>query len=760
MSRHAAGDFAGAMALIENEMRSIKSLNQSGRIGTIRVFILASLLLIFGGQLVAQKVIVLTNADIAKVVTGIHHYSVKDETFKLTLRHRLSGIGPMQVSLQKEQQFGNSPFTLKSTLPAELSPDGSLDLEFGVSYSRSLQQANTISLLAVPVGDPDPKTRGIAINIKLSADEVLMFFNDRAKQYTKTLPTFEFVGPTEKLIEVTWNGGTSRNCIYKIETSGRDGFSLVPNAAGAAPLQNGAEIKLNTGGNSFFIRYDGAARKGTVDLARITFTEPGGQSIKTEMVGTYQGGANQFAAAKDLLSKGKLIGDYVPPVVVEPKVVAKEPIKAKDPVKVTEPKVTGGSDSVPNPVVVRSPNEGSTPKNIGEPIPQPSRAAVMPIDTEEYEDGLNEEQAKARLLKYYLRHKDENIVKVGQARFEKVDGIFEAFVPIGIDSILKEDPNFNITPIWVKAVLGSDTVTLPGTNYSYRADSARLTIKLSEEAVEKMAKEDSFQIRVGFMPDYLAGNTPVADKSLVFTGNTYAKMYSNSYLAIILWTLLGLAVFLFFFIGFVVARRPVSSFRYLRESRYQRERHKANSERQRVDVETVHIDLARQDTDLIQLAFVDRGEGLDGRKGDTIEKVRSIHATVPVPRRGALVRFFSWLYAPFGRKREPKFKSVYYSLRIEMIKGAVPQHLRLKDESGMIMLGTTLTGNVLATDLQDFKFTQRPFGYSVYLDPAEFLDYTGAMRTVSIPFRVIEEPFEGYVMTREFNLNLEIAQRF
>ncbi|MEY3442892.1 MAG: hypothetical protein RLZZ519_1173, partial [Bacteroidota bacterium] len=658
--------------------------------------------------------------------------------------------------------FGNSPFTLKTTLPSTLNPDGSLDIEFGVSYARSLQQANTISLLVVPQGDADPKLRGIAINIKLSADEVLMFFNDRAKQYTKTLPTFEFVGPADKLIEVTWNGGTSRNCTYKIETSGRDGFSLIPNAVGGVPLQNGAEIKLNTGGNSFFIHYDGAARKGTVDLARITFTEPGGQSIKAEMVGTYQGGANQFAAAKDLLSKGKLIGDYVPPVVVvEPKVVMKDPVKSKDPVKATEPKVTGGSDSTAGPAVVVNPTkEGSSPKGIGEPIPQPSRAAVMPIDDEEYEDGLTEEQAKARLLKYFLRHKDENIVKVGQARFEKVDGIFEAFVPIGIDSILKEDPNFNITPIWVKAVLGTDSVTLPGTNYSYRADSARLTIKLSEEAVEKMAKEDSFQIRVGFMPDYLAGNTPVADKSLVFTGGTYAKMYSNSYLAIILWSLLGLAVFLFFFIGFVVARRPIASFRYLRESRYQRERHKANSERQRVDVETVHIDLARQDTDLIQLAFVDRGEGLDGRKGDTIEKVRSIHATVPVPRRGALVRFFSWLYAPFGRKREPKFKSVYYSLRIEMIKGAVPQHLRLKDESGMIMLGTTLTGNVLATDLQDFKFTQRPFGYSVYLDPAEFLDYTGAMRTVSIPFRVIEEPFEGYVMTREFNLNLEIAQRF
>jgi hypothetical protein len=712
----------------------------------------------------AQKVIVLTNADLAKVVTGTHHYSQKDQSFKLTLKHRLLGVGPVQVSLQKAEQFQNSPFTLKTALPATLNPDAALDVEFDVSYSRSLQTANTISLLAVPVGDPDPKTRGIAVNLKLSADEVMMFFNDRTKQYTKTLPTFEFVGPGEKLIEVTWNGGASRSAIFKIEDSGRDAFTLVPNAPGATPLANGSEIKLNSGGNSFFIRYDGAAKKGTADAARITFTEPGGQSIRADMMGTYQGGTSLFAAARDLLMKDNLKGGYNPKadlVDPNPKTNIKVPITGGDPSRDNVPKSDGNKQPTENPVVSNPPVEtgksnAGTP-GIVQPTPTPQ---VQPIEFEQLMDALTEDQAKDRLRKYYQRHKDENIVKIGQVTFEKYEGVYEAYVPIGIDSILKEDPNFNITPIWVKAVVGTDSVTLPGTNYSYKRDSSKLFIKLSEEALSKVGGQDSFQLKVGFMPDYLAGNTPVADKSLVFTGQTYAKVNSSNYWAIVLWTLLVMTVLLFFFIGFVVARKPVSSFRYLRESRYQRERHKANSERTRVDVETVHIDLARQDTDLIQLAFVDRGEGLSGRKPDSVEKVRAINATVPTPRRGGLVRAFAWLYAPFGRKREPKFKSVYYSLRIELVKGGVPQHLRLKDESGMIMLGTNLTGNVLATDHQDFKFNRRPFNYSVYLDPAEFLDYTGAMRTVSIPFRVIEEPFEGYVMTREFNLNLEIASRF
>lgn len=715
----------------------------------------------------AQKVVVLTNADMAKVVTATHHYSEKDQSFKLTLKHRIQGVGPVQVSLMKEQQFEKSPFSLKSTLPATIPAEGALEVEFGVTYSRSLQTENTISLLVVPVGDPDPRTRGIAVNLKLSADEVLMFFNDKTKQYSKSLPTFEFIGPSEKLIEITWNGGSGRSCTLKIEDSGRNGFSLIPNLPGAAPLTNGSEIKLNSGGNPFFIRYDGAAKKGTADVARMTFTEPGGQKLRVDMVGTYQGGNSLFAGAKELLAKDNLIGGSTPPLVTtntDPKGSIKDASNSKDVVKGnnSNPKSDGPKANPDatntNPVANADPRPVTDGAALPKSIPSPRVAAINIPDDEESE--LSEMLARERLQRYFVRHHEENILRVSTIRFERKEELFEAMVPIGIDSILKEDPNFSITPIWVRVVAGTDSMNLPMTNVQYRADSSKLLIKLSDDAADRMADADSFKVKVGFESEYLADGIPVYDKGLVYTGSAYAKLYSNSYWAIILWGLLGLVVFLFFFIGFVLAKRPVTSFRYLREARYQRERHKANSERPVVDVETVHIDLARQDTDLVQLAFIDRGDRLDGRTGESFEKVRSIAATVPAPLRAGLVRFFIWLYGPFGRKREPKFKSVYYSLRVELIKGSIPQQLRLKDEGGMIMLGTSLTGNVLATDHQDFKFTKRPFHYNIYLDPAEFLDYTGSMRSVSIPFRVIEEPFEGYVITREFNLNLEIAQRF
>ncbi|MFN8396359.1 MAG: hypothetical protein U0176_17170 [Bacteroidia bacterium] len=715
----------------------------------------------------AQKVVVLTNADMAKVVTATHHYSEKDQSFKLTLKHRIQGVGPVQVSLMKEQQFEKSPFSLKSTLPATIPSEGAMDLEFGVTYSRSLQTENTISLLVVPVGDTDPRTRGVAVNLKLSADEVLMFFNDRTKQYSKSLPTLEFIGPTEKLIEITWNGGSGRSCTLKLEDSGRDAFKLIPNLPGAAPLANGSEIKLNSGGNPFFIRYDGAAKKGTADVARMTFTEPGGQKLRVDMVGTYQGGNSLFAGAKELLAKDNLIGGFTQPVAVtnpDPKAGIKDPSNTKEPVKGTnpDPKATGPKANPDatntNPVATTEPKAVTDVASLPKSIPSPRVAAINIPEDEDSE--LSEMLAKERLQRYFVRHHEENILKASSIRFERKEELFEAMVPVSIDSILKEDPNFTIHPIWVRVIAGNDSLSLPMTNVQFRADSSKLLIKLSDEAADRMDKVDSFKVKVGFESEYLADGIPVYDKGLVYTGSSYGKMYSNSYWAFILWGLLGLVVFLFFFVGFVLAKRPVSSFRYLREARYQRERHKANSERPIVDVETVHIDLARQDTDLIQLAFIDRGDRLDGRTGESIEKVRSVAATVPAPLRGGLVRFFVWLYGPFGRKREPKFKSVYYSLRIELIKGSIPQQLRMKDEGGMIMLGTSLTGNVLATDHQDFKFTKRPFHYNIYLDPAEFLDYTGSMRSVSIPFRVIEEPFEGYVITREFNLNLEIAQRF
>lgn len=762
-------------------MRLDNSLNQQKRASTARGLFLGVLMCLFAFPILAQKVVVLTNADMGKVVTGTHHYSEADQTFKLSLKHRLLGVGPMQVSLMKTTQFEKGPFDLIGALPQNLGPDQTLDIEFSINYSKGVQTENTISLLVLPLGETDVKTKGIALNLKLTADPKLMFWNERAKQYTKSLPAYQFIGPDERLVELTWNGSGNGVCVYAIEDDGRASFSLVPNASGASAVTSGTSLSLSKGGNSYYVKYIGSASKTKPDVARMTFSEPGGQTLVLDLMGTYQGGTSLFAMAKDMLSKGNLKGGYQPAVVEGG---GKENIKNGGN---SDPKnAYTGLEKLPSlnnggPILENSGNPNNANGNNGSngnaininggngskdgqalainsrPSPRPT-SINLNVDNGE---ALTSEQAIDRLTSYFLRHKDENLLKLDQAKFELIDGIYEARIPVSIDSVF-EDPNFHITPIWVSVKTPDDSVALPMSNVVFLSDSLLLRVKMSSEAEKLMAREDSFQVYAGFMPEYMAGNTPnyLVDQTQVFRGQSYAKMYSNSRWLTILLIALGVFFFLFFLVGYLIARQPITTFRYLREARYQRERHKANSDRQRVDVETVHIDLARHDIDLIQLAFIERDEDLDGSGGLSSEKVRSILSTVPTPLHGGLKRMFVWLYAPFGRKREPRFKSVYYSLRIEMVKGGIPNNLRLKDETGMILLGTTLTGNVLATDHQDFKFNKRPFSYSVYVDPAEFLDYTGAMRSVSIPFRVIEEPFEGYVMTREFNLNLEIAQRY
>ncbi len=754
-------------------MRFRNSINQFGKALRSPALALGLLICLWASSLTAQKVVVLTGADVGKVVTGTHHYSEKDQTLRLTLKHRIGDQKTWLISLQKVQQFEKSPFTLKTTLPATLSADGVLEIEFGVSYSKSLQQENTISLLAMPEGSTDPKM-SIAINLKLSADGVLMFFSERTKQYTRTLPTFEFVGPSDRLVEVTWNGGGAKSGSFKIEDSGRNAFTVTPNIPGAAPLSNGQQISLSNGGTSFSIHYDGAAKKGYADVARITFTETGGQSIVTTMIGTYQGGNSLIAAARELLSKDNLKGGYNPSGI--PDGVGKEIVKAtandgKDPsngkalVKADVPP-TSSKDNANNIATALSDNpvvsvsKSNVPPVIN-PKPSPSPKAGD-VSFEDFGNGLlSEADAKGRLRKYHTRFQEHNLIKLPAIKFEKNDeGVMQSRLRIVKHDSLKSDVNFALHFIRARLTSTTDSITINAGDNAKMLGDTTLQLLLTGEDRAKMASADSFRVVAEFYPDYESADGNVSNDSLVFSGVTFGKVHSNNNWKFILWACLIGAVLLFFVIGFMIARQPVSSFRYLRESRYQRERHHANSQRQRVDVETIHIDLGRRDSDLIQLAFIDRGEGLDGRAEGGIEKVRSIAATVPTPRRNGLRRFFGWLFAPFGRKREPKFRSVYYSLRVELPRGSVPQHLRLKDETGMIMLGTSLSGNVLATDHQDFKFVKRPFNYSIYLDPSEFLDYTGAMKTVSIPFRVIEEPFEGYVMTREFNLNLEIAQRY
>lgn len=757
-------------------------------------------------SLSAQKVIVLTDADIKQEVAHAHSFSYDAAKHTFTVKHRFSRLGAMQVTEVKPNQLARTNYTLKSKLPLTLNPGETQDIVLSVDYSNSIRGTSTMHLLVYPVGDKAPAARGVTVKLLLSASGRPMFWNERARKYTANLPTLEFNGSGDKLIELTWNGNGSGTCTYGKENDTRNSFFLVPNRPGAQAIAPGASIPLGTGGRSYFVRYDGAGKRiGSSDQAQLTFREATtGEQLNVGLYGTYKGGPSLFAAAQKVarnVANGGNDNQVGGPNSTKDESALKTLMEAAKnrgnrntndgsmadggvgegttpgdstnetynwvPLGQAEKDVKTAARDYPGyvePITSPGPNaSGNTPVTSTQPRPPVARPRTPTPTPAQPGRVYTIEEAQTMLQGIYDRRSGENLIVPDETHFKSdEEGKYSARFLIELDS-LKEDPNLHIDAIWVAALADGDSVGIPMTNVSYDPDSSILQVILSEEVIEEVASQDSFSLMVGFMPEYMAGNTPVhlVEQTQIFRGKTIGRLHYESNWLLWLWILLGTFIALVFFLGWMWVRQPIKSFRYLRESRYQRDRYRATSEGHDMDIETVYLDLSRQDTDLVQLAFMDRGDGPVAPNQEAgYTKRLELEATVTEPRKRGLKRFFIWFYGIFGMSKEPRFRAVYYSLRIEMVPGGIPQHLRLKDENGLILLGTSLTGNVLATDHQDFRFTKRPFMFRVYMDPAEILDYTGAMRTVSLPFRVIEEPFEGYVITREFNLDMEIAPKY
>lgn len=799
-----------------------RSAMSTRKFGALLVFILLA------GGLPAQKLVVLTDADLKNEVAKAYRFSYENNSATFKLKHRFSRLGEMTVALASADQLKNRNFNLKESLPAKLAPNEILELNVSADYSKSIRLPVNLDLVVYPSGDQSAAERGVRVKLILSAAGRPMFWNERARTYSASLPPYEFVGSGSKMIELTWNGGGSGKAVYSKMNDDRNAFALVPNIPGAAPVEPGSLIPLGSGGRSYFVRYDRTGQSsGSGHQASMAFVETAsGKSLKVEMLGTYPGGKNLFAMLRNKATgSGNQVGESnannsgsgttgnddpggtnnikdiadafasrtpggsndsasgLPPQASRPWATLEEAEKAaksatwpapstyRDPSTnsgITTPGRTApGGPSAPTNAATRPATRPVTSTPGAPPRPAAEPGKVYTLD-----------EAQAMLQGIYDRRHKNNLFIVDETSFreDEEDNRYKTSMFIQLDS-LQEDPNLNIDIHWVKAVTGGDSLDIPMTNVSYDADSSLLNVILPADMMTAVRKQDSFLLLAGFMPEYMAGNTPVnlLDQKQMFVGSTIAKVDYHSNWLLWLWILIGAVVVLFFVLGWLWVRQPIKSFRYLRESRYQRDRYRASTEGEKMATETVYVDLSRHDTDLIQLSFTERDGGMgavqagppaagNGSEGiavaPQVRKFQELNATVTAPHRRGLRRFFIWFFGLFGMSKEPRFRSVYYSLRIENIPGAIPQHLRLKDESGLLLIGTSLTGNVLATDHQDFRFTKRPFGFRLYLDPAEILDYGGAMRSVSVPFRVIEEPFEGYVITRDFSLEMEIASKY
>ncbi len=819
-----------ALSLNNYRKKGLNVLKLLTRLGAVLLLVVA-----FFNHLAAQKSIVLIDADLGRTIESIHKFSYDEQSFTLILKHRMTHNLPVEISLLRSERFKKGPYSLQNELPTEINPGESVNLTFNVDYSRSISDLSEVTLLISPVGDSDPTTRGITFRMELSAEGMMMFWDNRANKYTTTLPDFSFGSPGDQLLEVTWNGNGEGRANFAIDNNSRDAFKLISNTSAGTPVPPGSEIKLGKGGKSFFVRYAPPGRRLNSDAGTLVFTDinsgsNASGSLKTIMVALDAKGTNgtsiflagnntegvgtttiipnasgkssdserpgtmgnsttsrsgtkgksvkEAITSEEGTDEGAIIGTVALRGIGIGKVtpltnwkVRKEAEKKPDAAKPSSLSNSGleTGGSVKGVIGSRNPDEedglgesenaakdGLMPDRNGIDIGKEDTLGVLIEPDRVIVDPVT---AMERLKTIYDGRKRYNHIIFPRIIFKKnPDGNepdkYTTSIPVAFDTLF-DDKNFKFTPHHVAAINSRDSIELQ--ILFFDEDSLKFRVGIHPDDEPLVLAEDSFDLRVGLIPYYMAGDQPVylEDENSILTGSTIGIIETESNW--LLWLIIGIVLFLFliFFFARMWVRQPIKSFRYLREAKYQRIRRKQQEGMTTFVTDTIYLDLSQHNSDLIQLNFLDKNPD---DPGETIKK-KVLESSVPTPGRSGLKRFFVWFYGLFGMDKKQHFNSVYYSFRIEPQKGGVPQHLKLKDDKGLLLLGTSMTQKVLATDHQDVRFTESPFTYTIFLDPTEILDYTGSMRSVSVLFRVLEEPFEGYLTTRDFKLDLELIVR-
>ncbi len=730
------------------------------------------------GSLSAQKKIILTDGDAGKTIPSIHNFSFENPTYTFQLTHRMRHGLPLRVELVRSEKFNEGPYSLEQQLPLTIAPTATQDLTFSVNYGRSIRDRSSVTLVIYPEGDKDRMKRGIQLQIELSATGKVMFWDDRQKVYTSQLPT------NAPFIQLAWNGTGTGSAQFYTRNDARGAFFLTLNKANAQPIPANTVIPLkNKASKVYTVTYSPpSGRRNSSDYATLVFQDA---EHPTESIAMTVNASGRVASSVFSSYTGSNVSSNV---TYDPNAGSGVANNAGNGVgngssnNGTGNTNAGTGSGYPNNNTGTGPYAGTgsgngsgtgTATGNGSGSSNNGSGAVGPgLDPNSGGDGIEDGTggeprpiydpvtAMDRLEDIFENRKNKNFIKVNKTDFVKdpessYPDKYVTRIPLDLDT-LGNDPNFGFKEHHAAVVTDEDSIPLQ--IITFNKDSMRMVLGVHPEDEDRVTSLDSFTLSIGLTPYYLAGDNEVylEDQSKIMQAETISQVKTESRLW--LWILIAILVFLglFFLIGRLWIRRPIYSFRYLREAKYQRERFKKQQEEDfTLPTETIYVDLNRHEEDLIQLNFLTRSE----EDPDAIIKAKELSATVPSPYRKGLRQFFTWFYGLFGVDKEPRFNAVYYSFRIEPQKGGIPQHLRLKDSEGLLLLGTSLTNNVLATDHQDFRFRKRPFSYSIFLDPTEILDYSGSMRTVSLLFRIIEEPFEGYISTRDFKVDLEINRR-
>ncbi len=232
--------------------------------------------------------------------------------------------------------------------------------------------------------------------------------------------------------------------------------------------------------------------------------------------------------------------------------------------------------------------------------------------------------------------------------------------------------------------------------------------------------------------------------------------------------------------------RVPKSLIHLRESKFENPRRKRNQEAlkfgNRIETHPIIIIKSEKNDDLIEVFFKPGSQqDIFGQSKGHVQLPYTIKATVPVPggrirlffkrmyaimlshvtplpENRKLVRFIKWAPFSFLRSAAQPFKTQYHSLRVIIGRSFQLDGIKAKDLGGLLLIETCLSRGKLANDLQNFPINVSEFTYRLFLDPQELILGECRSRPYTLDVSVVEEPFEGFVLLREFALNFSIME--
>lgn len=237
-----------------------------------------------------------------------------------------------------------------------------------------------------------------------------------------------------------------------------------------------------------------------------------------------------------------------------------------------------------------------------------------------------------------------------------------------------------------------------------------------------------------------------------------APQHSAGWMVLGMWALMGVVIVALVaactWVGHVL--RPIRSLDYLRKSSNQAARYSRTNMLSSAQGPILSQKFSMREfgqADLLEVYFDPEGFESLFLPNRSDEKYPSlIKSYVPLPKPST-ARQFIYKYA--GRilgRTYPRLEASYFSLRIEIDSVDLPRGIKIKNLDDFLLIMTSETRGVASNDHQDFRVRKPQFSYRILIDSSEIEGGYNGKLTITLPFQVIEEPIEGYVMPRKFLL--------